>query len=202
MKKIISILGAVLLFANCGGYNQIQELDEKTNTAWAEVLNQYKRRTDLIPSLVSTVQGAANFEKSVLTEVTKARGNVGSMQLSPDILKNQDEMQKFINAQSQLSGALSRLMVVVEKYPDLKSNENFLSLQSQIEGTENRISVARTRYIKSVEEYNINIRKVPGTIYASIFGYKPKVSFTVENAESMKKLDNSVGEPPKVDFGK
>ncbi len=202
MTKILSLLSAFILFANCGGYNKIQENDEKVNSAWAEVLNQYKRRTDLIPALVKTVQGAADFEKSVLTDVTRARSNVGGIQVTPEILKNPDELQKFMTAQTQLSGALQRLLVVAEKYPDLKSNENFLSLQSQIEGTENRLAVSRTRYIKAVEEYNLSIRQIPGNIYASIFGYKPKASFTIENADAIKKMDESVAEPPKVDFGK
>ncbi|EPG73791.1 LemA family protein [Leptospira fainei serovar Hurstbridge str. BUT 6] len=175
------------------GYNTIQVQDEKVTAAWSEVLNQYQRRTDLIPNLVNTVKGYAAQEKDVLTEVTKARASVGSIQATPEILNNPDLFAKFNKAQGQMTSALSRLMVVVEKYPDLKSNQNFLELQAQLEGTENRITVARNRYIQSVQEYNVTVRTFPNVITAKMFGYAPKPNFTVEN-------EAEVSKPPQVKF--
>ncbi|EQA43885.1 LemA family protein [Leptospira broomii serovar Hurstbridge str. 5399] len=175
------------------GYNTIQVQDEKVTAAWSEVLNQYQRRTDLIPNLVNTVKGYAAQEKDVLTEVTRARASVGSIQATPEILNNPDLFAKFNKAQGQMTSALSRLMVVVEKYPDLKSNQNFLELQAQLEGTENRITVARNRYIQSVQEYNVTVRTFPNVITAKMFGYTPKPNFTVEN-------EAEVSKPPQVKF--
>ncbi|WP_052580719.1 LemA family protein [Leptospira inadai] len=175
------------------GYNTIQVQDEKVTAAWSEVLNQYQRRADLIPNLVNTVKGYAAQEKDVLTEVSRARASVGSIQATPEILNNPDLFAKFNKAQGQMTSALSRLMVVVEKYPDLKSNQNFLELQAQLEGTENRITVARNRYIQSVQEYNVTVRTFPNVITAKMFGYTPKPNFTVEN-------EAEVSKPPQVKF--
>ncbi len=189
----IGFAGLFLFFTNSCGYNTIQVQDEKVTSAWSEVLNQYQRRTDLIPNLVNTVKGYAAQEKEVLIEVTKARASVGSVQATPEILNNPDLFAKFNKAQGQMTSALSRLMVVVEKYPDLKSNQNFLDLQAQLEGTENRITVARNRYIQSVQEYNITVRTFPNVITAKIFGYSTKPNFSVENEAEISK-------PPQVQF--
>jgi LemA protein len=202
-KKFLNLFIFVMILgsSNCG-YNRIQELDEQVKADMAEILNQYKRRTDLIPSLVKVVEGYADFEKQVLVDVTKARGGVGGINASPDLVNDPDGFQKFQAAQNQLGSALQRMLVVVEKYPDLKANENFRDLQAQLEGTENRIAVARGRYIKSVQEYNTYIRKIPGVMWASFFGYNVKSSFTVENEDSIIKMDNTISQPPAVDFGK
>ncbi len=197
--KNIFLIASIVFFADCG-YNKIQELDEEANAGMAEILNQYKRRADLIPSLMKTVEAYAKHEKSVLVEVTKARGNVGSMQVTPETLKDAQAFSKFQNAQNSLGSALQRLLVVVEKYPDLKADTNFRDLQSQLEGTENRIAVARTRYIKSVKEYNIYIRKFPYLVTAKIFGYSPKASFTVDNEKEITNLPDSISKPPEVKF--
>lgn len=191
----------VFSFQNCG-FNTIQELDEQVNADLAEVLNQYKRRADLVPQLVKVVEGYADFEKEVLIEVTKARGNVGSIQMTPEMLNNPENFKKFQEAQNTLGGALQRLLVVTERYPDLKANENFRDLQAQLEGTENRIAVARGRYIKSVQAYNTYIRKFPGLIWAKIFGYQTKVSFTTDSPESFQKMDPNINAPPQIDFKK
>ncbi|TGK04919.1 LemA family protein [Leptospira semungkisensis] len=190
---LILIAGFFLFLTNSCGYNTIQIEDEKVKAAWSEVLNVYQRRADLIPNLVNTVKGYAAQEKEVLTEVTKARASVGSVQATPEVLNNPELFAKFNQAQGQMTSALSRLMVVVEKYPDLKSNQNFLDLQAQLEGTENRIAVARNRYIQSVEEYNITVRTFPNVITAKIFGYGVKPNFTVENEKEISK-------PPQVQF--
>jgi LemA protein len=165
------------LLAGCG-INTIPTLDEQVNAAWAQVQNQFQRRADLIPNLVETVKGYAQQEREVLTEVTEARAKVSQMQLPPDILTNEEALRQFEQTQAQLSGALGRLMVVVERYPDLKSNQNFLALQSQLEGTENRITVARRDYIQAVQAYNTEIRTFPGRFWAMVYGAEPKASFT------------------------
>lgn len=163
-------------FSGCG-YNQLVEQDEKVNQAWAQVENQYQRRADLIPNLVKTVQGYADFEKSVLTEVTEMRSKVGQIKLSTDDLSDEEKFKQFSDAQDKLSGALSRLLVVAENYPQLKANENFLQLQSQLEGTENRISVERKKFNEAVQEYNTSVRKFPTLITAKIMGFKEKQYF-------------------------
>jgi LemA protein len=201
MIKAILVIFFVFSFHNCG-YNTIQELDEQVNADTAEVLNQYKRRADLIPQLVKVVEGYADFERDVLTEVTKARSSVGSLQLTPEMLKDPENLQKFQAAQSSLGGALQRLLVVSEKYPDLKANEGFRDLQSQLEGTENRIAVARGRYIKSIQAYNTYIRKFPGVVWARIFDYQVKVSLTTDNPDSIQKVDSDAISPPNIDFKK
>jgi len=186
-------LAGSLLLGGCG-YNDFQTKDEQVKAAWSEVLNQYKRRADLIPNLVSVVQGFAAQEKDVLLGVTNARSKVGSIQMTPEALNDPNAMKNFQAAQGDLSSALSRLMVVVENYPQLKSDANFRDLQSQLEGTENRITTARNRYIKTVQDYNILARQFPTNLTAMVFGYKEKANFTVEN-------EKAIAEPPKVDFG-
>ena len=183
---------AGLLLSGCG-YNNIQSTDEQTKSAWSEVLNQYQRRADLIPNLVKTVQGYAAQEQTVLLGVTEARAKVGSIQATPELVNDPAAMAKFQAAQSQLSGALSRLLVVTENYPQLKSDQNFRDLQAQLEGTENRITVARNRYIQSVQAYNLMIRYFPSNLTAMMFGYKTKANFAVENEAAISK-------PPTVDF--
>ena len=163
-------------FYGCG-YNTLVSMEEQVNSAWSQVENQYQRRADLIPNLVSTVQGSADFEKSVLTEVTDARSRVGQMNITADDLSDPEKFAAFQNAQDQLSSALSRLLVVAENYPQLKSNENFLQLQSQLEGTENRISVERRRFNETVQSYNTQVRSFPSLISAKIFGFKEKEYF-------------------------
>lgn len=177
------------------GYNTIQVQDEAVNASWSEVLNQYQRRYDLIPNLVEVVKGYAKQEKDVLVAVTEARARVGSIQATPQLVNDPQSFQKFQAAQGELTGALQRLMVVVENYPDLKSNQNFRDLQAQIEGTENRITVARRRYIQSVQEYNTTIRVFPNVITARIFGYQTKANFNVEN-------EGQISKPPAVNFTK
>jgi LemA protein len=174
--RAISLLLMALLSA-CG-VNTIPTLDEQVNADWAQVQNQYQRRADLIPNLVETVKGYAKQEQQVLKEVTEARAKVGQMQLPPDILTNEQAFKQFEQNQAQLTGALSRLMVVVERYPDLKSNQNFLALQSQLEGTENRISIARRDYIQAVQRYNTEIRTFPGRLWAVVYRAEPKVNLT------------------------
>ncbi|TGM88450.1 LemA family protein [Leptospira licerasiae] len=190
---LIGFTGLILFFANSCGYNTIQVQDEQVKAAWSEVINMYQRRADLIPNLVNTVKGYAAQEKEVLIEVTKARASVGSVQATPEILNNPELFAKFNQAQGQMTSALSRLMVVVEKYPDLKSDKSFIGLQAQLEGTENRIAVARNRYITSVQEYNITVRTFPNVITAKIFGYDVKPNFSVENEKEISK-------PPQVQF--
>ena len=192
-KLLIGLLGlATLMLGGCG-YNEFQTKDEQVKAAWSEVLNQYKRRADLIPNLVATVQGYAAQEKDVLIGVTNARARATSVQLPPEALDNPEAVKKFQDAQAQLSGALGRLLVVSENYPQLKSDQNFRDLQAQLEGTENRITTARNRFIKAVQEYNTMARQFPYNLTAMIFGYKQKASFTVED-------EKSIAEPPKVDF--
>jgi LemA protein len=182
------------LLSGCG-YNAMQSGDESVKAAWADVLNQYKRRADLIPNLVKTVEGFAQQERDVLIQVTEARAKVGSVQVTPETVNDPATLQQFQAAQGQLSSALSRLMVVVEKYPELKSDQNFRDLQAQLEGTENRITVARNRFIEATREYNTLIRSFPNNLTAMIFGYEVKPSFTVENEAEISK-------PPEVNFGK
>jgi len=183
---------AMLSLSGCG-YNEFQAKDEQVKASWAEVLNQYKRRADLIPNLVATVQGYASQEKDVLLGVTQARAKVGSVQVSPDTVNDAQKMQQFAQAQGQLTSALSRLLVVAENYPQLKSDANFRELQAQLEGTENRITTARNRFIKATQDYNILVRQFPTNLTAKMFGYQQKPSFTVEN-------EKAISEPPKVDF--
>lgn len=196
MKRILGVLAAAaaLLLAGCG-YNDIQRGDEAVKAAWSEVVNQYQRRADLIPNLVNTVKGFAQQEQEVLTRVTEARSRAGSVQVTPEMLNDPAALQKFQQAQGDLSSALSRLLVVVERYPELKSDKNFLELQAQLEGTENRIGVARNRYIKAVQDYNVLVRQFPVNLTAMVFGYQPKANFSVEN-------EREISTAPKVDFGK
>jgi LemA protein len=184
---------AGLLLSGCG-YNNIQSTDEQTKAAWSEVLNQYQRRADLIPNLVKTVQGYAAQEQTVLLGVTQARARVGSIQATPELVNDPAAMAKFQAAQGELSSALSRLLVVTENYPQLKSDQNFRDLQAQLEGTENRITVARNRFIQAVQNYNLAIRTFPSNLTAMMFGYKTKANFAPENEAAISK-------PPSVDFG-
>jgi len=186
------LLGLIVL-SGCG-YNTLQTTDEAITAAWSEVVNQYQRRADLIPNLVKTVQGFADQEKEVLLGVTNARAKVGSLQVTPETLSNPEAFKQFQNAQGELSGALSRLLVVAEQYPQLKSDQNFRDLQAQLEGTENRIAVARKRYIEAVQAYNLTVRKFPSNLTAMVFGYSTKPNFTVENEAVLAK-------PPEVKFG-
>jgi LemA protein len=195
MQKWIRAVPLMLLLVLSGcGYNTIQSADEQTKAAWSEVLNQYQRRSDLVPNLVETVKAFAKQEMDVLTRVTEARARVGSIQATPELVDNPEAFQRFQQAQGELTSALSRLLVVTENYPQLKSDANFRDLQAQLEGTENRIAVARNRYIKSVEQYNVTVRQFPSNLTAMAFGYKPKANFAVEN-------EREISKPPKVDFG-
>jgi LemA protein len=195
MRKVMFGLAVIagLLLSGCG-YNAMQSQDEQIKSAWSEVLNQYQRRADLIPNLVNTVKGYAAQESSVLLGVTEARAKVGSIQATPELVNDPAAFAKWQAAQGELSGALSRLLVVTENYPQLKSDQNFRDLQAQLEGTENRITVARNRYIQAVQNYNVTVRSFPGNVTAMIFGYKPKPNFAVENEAVISK-------PPTVDFG-
>ena len=194
MKKILTglILIASLALTGCG-YNQIQSQDEQITSSWAEVLNQYQRRADLIPNLVNTVKGEGKFEQDTLTKVVDARAKATSIQATPELVNNPEAFQKFQQAQGQLTSALSRLLVVSENYPALRTNQGFRDLQAQLEGTENRITVARNRYIQSVQAYNVTIRSFPSNLTAMLFGYKPKANFTVEN-------EKEISTPPSVSF--
>jgi LemA protein len=196
MRKLLTlfILLSTLTLSGCG-YNTIQSNDEDVNAKWGEVLNQYQRRADLVPNLVNVVKGYAAHEKDVLEAVTEARAKVGAIQATPDLVKDEQAFAKFQAAQSGLSSALSRLLVVSENYPNLKADASFRDLQAQLEGTENRITVARDRYIAAVKEYNVNVRTFPNNLTAMAFGYKTKPSFTVEN-------EKAVSVAPKVDFSK
>jgi len=196
MRKLALGLAAFagLWLSGCG-YNTMQSQDEKVKAAWSEVLNQYQRRADLIPNLVNTVKGYAAQESSVLLGVTEARAKVGSIQATPELVNDPAAFAKFQAAQKELTSALSRLLVVTENYPDLKSDQNFRDLQAQLEGTENRITVARNRYIQSVQDYNVTVRSFPGNLTAMMFGYHPKPNFAVENEAEISK-------PPSVDFSR
>ena len=180
--------------AGCG-YNDMQRGDEQVKAAWSEVLNQFQRRADLVPNLVNTVKGFAAQEQQVLTQVTEARSRVGSIQATPELLNDPAAFRRFQEAQAGLSGALSRLLLVSENYPQLKSDRNFLELQAEIAGTENRVAVARNRYVKSVQEYNTLIRTFPNNLTAMLFSYQPKPNFTVED-------EKAIAKPPVVDFSK
>ena len=192
----LALSGTVLAGVLTGcGYNHFQSKDEATKAAWGEVVNQYQRRADLIPNLVNTVKGYATHERETLEAVTKARSAATSFQITPEVLNDPAAFEKFQQVQGQLSSALSRLMVVAEKYPDLKADTSFRDLQSQLEGTENRITVARQRYIVAVQDYNVHARSFPNNLTAMIFGYKVKPSFTVEN-------EKAISTAPTVNFGK
>ena len=190
-SALLTVILATQL-AGCG-YNKFQSQDEQVKAAWSEVLSQYQRRADLIPNLVETVKGFAQQERDVLLGVTEARSKVGSIQATPELINDPAAFQKFQAAQGELTSALSRLMVVVEMYPDLKSDQNFRDLQAQLEGTENRITVARNRYIATVQDYNVTVRSLPSNLTAMMFGYKTKPNFTVEN-------ESAISKPPPVSF--
>ncbi len=195
MRKFrMGLLVLVSLNLSGCGYNTLQSNDEQIKASWSEVVNQYQRRADLVPNLVNTVKGFAAQEKDVLLGVTNARAKVGSIQATPELLNNPEAFAKFQTAQGEMSGALSRLLVVTENYPQLKSDANFRDLQAQLEGTENRITVARNRYITAVQQYNVTVRSFPSNLTATAFGYKEKPNFTVDNEKEISK-------PPKVDFG-
>jgi LemA protein len=194
MRRLWAILASMLALSVAGcGYNTFQVNDEQIKSSWSEVVNQYQRRADLIPNLVNTVKGYAAQEKEVLTRVTEARSRVGSIQATPELINDPQAFAKFQAAQGELSSALSRLLVVSENYPQLKSDANFRDLQSQLEGTENRITVARNRYIQSVQAYNVTVRSFPSNLTAMVFGYSVKANFTVDNEKEIAKA-------PKVDF--
>jgi LemA protein len=196
IRKIAGLLAVIATLALTGcGYNDLQRQDEGIKAAWSEVLNQYQRRADLVPNLVATVKGYAAQEERVLTEVTNARASVGSIKATPELINDPEAFQKFIQAQNQLQGALSRLLAVSENYPQLKSDALFRDLTAQLEGTENRITVARNRYIKTVQEYNTTVRQFPTNLTAMLFKLSVKPNFSVEN-------EAAISAPPKVDFNK
>lgn len=188
---LITLLTALL--SGCG-YNQIQINDEGVNAAWSEVLNQYKRRADLIPNLVSTVEAYASHEKEVLTQVTEARARVGGIQATPELINDEAAFNRFQQAQGEMSSAIARLLVVAENYPQLKADANFRDLQAQLEGTENRVTVARNRYIESVRNYNISVRTFPNNLTAMVMGWKAKANFSVDN-------EKAIADAPAVRFG-
>lgn len=193
-RTCLIVLAATLLLGGCG-YNTLQSTDEQIKAAWAEVVNQYQRRADLVPNLVETVKAFAAQEQQVLLGVTSARSKVGAIQATPELVNDPQAFARFQAAQGELTSALSRLLVVVERYPELKSDANFRDLQAQLEGTENRIAVARNRYIKAVQEYNVVVRSFPSNLTAMVFGYKEKPQFTVDN-------EKEISRAPKVDFAK
>ena len=194
MRKLLTTLTvtSALSLSGCG-YNTFQTTDEQIKASWSEVVNQYQRRADLIPNLVNTVKGEAKFEQDTLTKVIEARSKATSIQATPELVNDPAAFQKFQQAQGELTGALSRLMVVSENYPNLRANQGFRDLQAQLEGTENRITVARNRYIKSVQDYNVTVRTFPSNLTAMVFGYKDKPNFAVENEEEISR-------PPNVSF--
>ncbi len=194
LATTLALSTATLTLSGCG-YNDFQREDEATKAAWSEVVNQYQRRADLIPNIVNTVKGEANFEQETLTKVVEARAKATSIQATPELVNNPEAFQKFQAAQGELTGALSRLMAVSENYPNLKANQGFQDLRVQLEGTENRITVARNRYIKSVESYNVLARSFPTNLTAMVFSYKPKPVFTVQN-------EAQISTPPAVNFDK
>ena len=195
MRRFLTVLAALmsLSLTNCG-YNAIQSNDEQIKANWSEVVNQYQRRADLVPNLVNTVKGFAAQEQKVLIGVTEARAKVGSIQATPELINDPQAFAKFQAAQGELTQALSRLMVVVERYPELKSDQNFRDLQAQLEGTENRITVARNRYIDAVREYNVTVRSFPTNLTAKLFDFTVKPNFTVAN-------EAQISTAPTVDFG-
>jgi len=194
MRRLFLAALATLTLSSCG-YNDFQRLDEGVKAAWSEVINNYQRRADLIPNLVATVQGAADFEKSTLVELTNARASVGAIKATPELVNDPEAFAKFQAAQSQMTSALSRLLAVAENYPTLTATKEFGELRVELAGAENRITVARGRYIKAVEAYNILARQFPSNLTAMLFGYKTKANFTVEN-------EKAIAAPPKVDFSK
>jgi LemA protein len=193
MRRWFLIALSALVLTGCG-YNDFQRLDESSKAAWSEVLNQYQRRADLVPNIVATVKGEANFEQETLTKVIEARAKATSIQVTPETLNNPEAFNKFQQAQGQLSSALSRLMVVSEQYPNLKANQGFRDLRVTLEGTENRITVARNRYIQTVQQFNVLARSFPTNLTAKIFHYPPKANFSVEN-------EAQISAPPTIDFG-
>jgi LemA protein len=195
MRKPWMAMIAVLVLGLSGcGYNTLQSNDEQIKASWSEVVNQYQRRADLVPNLVNTVKGYAAHEKEVLEQVTAARARVGGIQATPELINDPEAFAKFQAAQAQLSGSLSRLLVVAENYPNLKADASFRDLQAQLEGTENRITVARNRYIQAVQAYNVTVRSFPSNLTAGLFGFKVKPNFTVEN-------EQAISTAPRVDFG-
>jgi LemA protein len=193
--RLLALLAVFATLLSGCGYNTFQTTDEQVKAAWSEVLNQYQRRADLVPNLVNTVKGYAAHEKDVLTQVTEARARVGGIQATPELINNPQAFQQFQQAQAGLSSALSRLLVVAENYPNLKADAAFRDLQAQLEGTENRITVARNRYIKAVETYNVAVRTFPNNLTAMMFGYEVKPNFSVEN-------EKAISTAPTVNFGK
>ena len=191
-RMAIPTAALALSLSGCG-YNTFQTTDEQIKASWSEVINQYQRRSDLIPNLVSTVKGEAKFEQDTLTKVIEARARATSIQATPELVNDPAAFQKFQQAQGQLTGALSRLMVVSENYPSLRANQGFRDLSAQLEGTENRITAARNRYIKSVQDYNVTVRSFPSNLTAMVFGYKEKQNFAVEN-------EKDIAKPPSVVF--
>ena len=194
MRKFLALLLtlATLGLSGCG-YNTFQTTDEQVKASWSEVVNQYQRRADLVPNLVNTVKGEAKFEQDTLTKVIEARSKATSIQATPELINDPAAFQKFQQAQGELTGALSRLMAVSENYPNLRANQGFRDLQAQLEGTENRITVARNRYIKSVQDYNVTVRSFPSNLTAMVLGYKAKPNFAVEN-------EKEISRPPSVGF--
>ena len=194
MRKLLTVLAATLALSLAGcGYNTFQTTDEQVKAGWSEVVNQYQRRADLVPNLVNTVKGEAKFEQDTLTKVIEARSKATSIQATPELINDPAAFQKFQQAQGELTGALSRLMAVSENYPNLRANQGFRDLQAQLEGTENRITVARNRYIKSVQDYNVTVRSFPSNLTAMVLGYKAKPNFAVEN-------EKEISRPPSVGF--
>jgi len=194
MRYLIVLVSLMVTLGLSGcGYNTMQAQDEQIKAAWAEVLNQYQRRADLVPNLVNVVKGYAAHEKDVLTQVTEARSQVGSIQATPELINDEAAFAKFQQAQSQMTSALSRLLAVSENYPNLKADGSFRDLQVQLEGTENRVTVARNRFIKAVQDYNTTVRSFPSNLTANVLGYKPKPSFSVDN-------EKAISTAPKVDF--
>ena len=198
MRKLLTVLTVTaaltltLTLSGCG-YNTFQTTDEQVKASWSEVINQYQRRADLVPNLVATVKGEAKFEQDTLTKVIEARSKATSIQATPELVNDPAALQKFQAAQGELTGALSRLMAVSENYPNLRANQGFRDLSAQLEGTENRITVARNRYIKSVQDYNVTVRSFPSNLTAMVMGYKEKANFAVENEKEISK-------PPSVGF--
>ena len=190
----VLLLAVMVGVLSACGYNKLQQTDEQVKAEWFEVLNQYQRRADLVPNLVATVKGAVQAEKDILDSVVNARAKVGSIQATPELINDPKAFAQWQAAQGELSSALSRLMVVVEKYPELKSIAGYTDLQAQLEGTENRITVARNRYIDAVKSYNLTVRQFPGNLTAMAFGYTVKQNFTVQN-------EDAIAKPPAVDFG-
>jgi len=192
LRSIAVVLLSAVLLSGCG-YNEIQRNDEQVGAAWSEVLNQYKRRADLVPNLVEVVKGYASHEREVLTRVTEARARVGGMQITPELLNDPQAFARFQQAQADMTSALSRLLVVAENYPQLKADANFRDLQAQLEGSENRIAVARNRYIKAVQEFNTTVRVFPNNLTAMVFGYQAKANFAVED-------EKAIAAPPAIRF--